>query len=254
METFETVETVVDNGPEEAGEEYKQAIIPAQSPVSPFGIATQIFNNKGDLSGLKEMWEMQLQWEKNEAKKAFHAAVAKFKSIAPVILKDRNVQAGQAKYKHASLGNIIQTITLPLSQCGLSLSWNAAQPDKLIAVTTRLTHALGHSEEITLTAPPETTGSKNGIQAIGSTISYLERYGALALLGLATSDMDDDGAKAEPIISPEQYGNILEQINTSGIDKDQFCKYMKVVDIQEIKASDYQKAINAIEAKKAAKK
>ena len=37
------------------------------------------------------------------------------------------------------------------------------------------------------------TGSKNAIQAIGSTVSYLCRYTLLCVTGLATSDPDDDG-------------------------------------------------------------
>jgi hypothetical protein len=59
---------------------------------------------------------------------------------------------------------------------------------------------MGHSESTSLSASPDTSGSKNAIQAIGSTVSYLQRYTILALTGLATEDMDDDGhAAAEPI-------------------------------------------------------
>ena len=47
-------------------------------------------------------------------------------------------------------------------------------------------------ESTTLSGPPDTTGSKNDLQSIGSTISYLQRYTLLALTGLATFDMDDD--------------------------------------------------------------
>jgi hypothetical protein len=48
-----------------------------------------------------------------------------------------------------------------------------------------------------LTSGPDTSGSKNPIQALGSAVSYLQRYTLLSLAGLATEDQDDDGATAE---------------------------------------------------------
>ena len=59
-------------------------------------------------------------------------------------------------------------------------------------MTCKITHEQGYSEETTITAPADLTGSKNVIQAIGSTISYLERYSILALTGLTTYEMDND--------------------------------------------------------------
>jgi hypothetical protein len=63
-----------------------------------------------------------------------------------------------------------------------------------VKVTCKLTHKQGHSEEVTLEAPLDTSGGKNNIQAMGSSVSYLERYTLLAITGLATKEQDDDGA------------------------------------------------------------
>jgi hypothetical protein len=62
-------------------------------------------------------------------------------------------------------------------------------------------HRGGHSEEATKFYPADTSGSKNAIQAIGSSISYGKRYTASALLNLTSRKEDDDGAKGggEPV-------------------------------------------------------
>jgi hypothetical protein len=59
-------------------------------------------------------------------------------------------------------------------------------------VTCILTHEKGHSEETSLQGPPDTSGSKNSIQAVGSSVTYLCRYTLLAACGLAASE-DTDG-------------------------------------------------------------
>jgi len=110
--------------------------------------------------------------------------------------KDKTVSyatgAGKTTYNHASLANVTEKINEALRKCGLSASWQTKQNGGIL-VTCKITHIQGHSEETTLSAPSDTSGSKNAIQAIGSTITYLERYTLLALTGLATYDQDDDG-------------------------------------------------------------
>ena len=41
--------------------------------------------------------------------------------------------------------------------------------------------------------PSDDSGSKNKLQAIGSTVSYLQRYSLMSILGLAAKGVDDDG-------------------------------------------------------------
>ena len=53
---------------------------------------------------------------------------------------------------------------------------------------------MGHSESVTLDAFKEDSGTKNNIQAMGSSITYLERYTLFAATGLASEEQDDDGA------------------------------------------------------------
>lgn len=169
--------------------------------LSPGAMISKAVQTGTDLNQLEKLLELQIKWEGNEAKKAYHRAMAEFKKNPPDIEKDRRVSykagGGTTEYSHASLANVTKKINKALGEQGLSASWETKQENGSVTVTCRITHEQGHSEETSLTASPDTSGSKNAIQAIGSTISYLERYTVLALTGLATSDMDDDGGKQE---------------------------------------------------------
>lgn len=150
---------------------------------------------------IEKMMELQERYDAKEAKKAYVAAMAAFKTNPPEIEKDKKVsyetQKGTTAYSHASLANVTNKINKALGEHGLSAAWKTEQANGSITVTCTITHHAGYGESTALTAAPDPTGSKNSIQAIGSTISYLERYTILALTGLATHDMDDDGKKGE---------------------------------------------------------
>lgn len=167
---------------------------------SPADLIRTAVSNGANLEQLKGLLDLQEKWEANEARKAYNVAMAEFKANPPKIDKNKTVSFGNTKYNHASLANVTEKIGVELSKHGLSASWSTKQ-NGAILVTCRITHIKGHSEETTLSAPSDTSGSKNAIQAIGSTITYLERYTLLSLTGLATYDQDDDGVAsgAKPI-------------------------------------------------------
>lgn len=200
-----------------------------------------------NLEQLKGLLDLQERFEANEARKAYHVAMAAFKENPPKIEKDKKVSYLQVKYNHASLANVTEQIGSALSKQGLSASWSTKQ-NGVILVTCKITHVKGHSEETTLSAPSDTSGSKNAIQAIGSTITYLERYTLLALTGLATSDMDDDGKGiAVEYIDEKQLSQLLDFFAELNVKQDKFLEYMKIAKLEEMPKADFQKAITALE-------
>ncbi len=62
------------------------------------------------------------------------------------------------------------------------------------------------------TFPFDTTGSKNNIQAVGSTLTYARRYLLGMLLNVARKEDDTDGNTLLSGISPEQMNEIKELI------------------------------------------
>jgi len=112
---------------------------------------------------------------------------------------------------------------------------------------------LSGNQANTLSAAADTTGNKNSIQAIGSTLSYLQRYTLCAALGLAAEE-DDDGQSSsgdEPI-SAEQLAAIQKKADETGADIPRLCKYFKIDALPDIRKSEYANVIAAIDA--AAKK
>lgn len=147
-----------------------------------------------DLEKLQKLMDLQERWEANEARKAFVQAMTEFKRNPPVIIKDKQVSFGTTKYKHAELDQVSNVIGSALSAVGISHRWEVEQNDTRIKVTCILTHHQGHSERVSLEAPPDVSGQKNSIQAVASAVTYLERYTLLASSGVATGEHDDDGA------------------------------------------------------------
>ncbi len=166
-----------------------------QKTESPLMAAAALVQKDGnmDVAKLKELLDMTERWEATQAKKEYVQAMSAFKANPPQIIKDRTVSYGNTNYKHATLHNVTSCLNKALSEHGLTASWVTSQENGNIKVTCKITHVMGHSEETCLSAPPDATGSKNAIQAIGSTVTYLQRYTLLALTGLATADQDDDG-------------------------------------------------------------
>lgn len=125
------------------------------------------------------------------AKQQFDEAMGKFKDNPPTILKNKHVEFGNTKYDHATLDEVSAKIADGLGKVGIRHRWETAQ-DKEIAVTCVLA-GFGHEERTTLKATADTSGSKNSIQAIGSAVTYLQRYTLLLACGMAAKGQDDDG-------------------------------------------------------------
>ena len=206
-----------------------------------------------DLAQVEKLLELKERHEGNEAKKAFNKAMSDFKKNPPKIDKDKHVAYGNTKYNHASLANVVEKISTELSKHGLSATWRTKQNGQII-VTCKITHELGHSEETSLSANADTSGSKNPIQAIGSAVSYLQRYTLLAITGLATYDGDNDGHGAEePKIDETQVAHINKKLDEIKADRAKFLEYMKVEKVEDMAKKDYAKAMMAINASKAKK-
>lgn len=207
---------------------------------------------------LEKLMALQERWEANEAKKAYHVAMTAFKKNPPTINKDAHVNythsKGTTDYKHATLANVTTTIGKALSKHGLSAGWKPEQIENKTKVTCTITHILGHSESCSLEAPPDTSGGKNSIQAIGSTVTYLERYTILALTGLATHESDDDGQGSEvEYITEDQMEKFNLAIESKQIDLSMFLDYMGVKALDKILVNDIKKAEHAIKSAKGKK-
>ncbi len=195
---------------------------------------------------LERLAGLQERWEANQAKKAFDTALARARSNLPVILK---TQQGH-NYKYEDLPTIAKAIDPVLAEHGLSYRWNT-ESNGMVKVTCVICHKGGHAEENSLSSAPDTSGSKNPIQALGSAVTYLQRYTLKAALGLSASK-DDDGCatNAGDPVSEEQLQALIDKADEVGADKAKFCAYMKVEGFADIPASQFKRAMEALEAKR----
>jgi hypothetical protein len=155
---------------------------------NPKTMIMQALDKGADPAVLRQLLDMQKEWEAMQAKKAYVAAMAAFKAeCPPVLARDQKNHFG----KNASIGGIMEVVNPILSKNGLSLSWETVQAPKSVTVTCHITHEKGHRESTPLTGPEDVSGGKNPIQTIGSTVTYLQRYTMVCALGLSTADQDD---------------------------------------------------------------
>lgn len=226
---------------------------PQTTAVTPMDLLDRAMQRGMDAEALGKLLELQQRWEADQARKAFVQAMAAFKAEPLKIDKKKAVEHnGKYMYSHATLAQVVDAVVGALSKHGLSHRWETQQEGELITVSCVITHELGHSERTTLSGAPDKSGAKNSIQAVGSTVTYLQRYTLMAATGLAAHDMDDDGRKAEPAetITPQQVADIDALIQEVGADKAKFLKWARVESLDQIPAKSYETVVKQLEAKR----
>jgi len=219
---------------------------------SPMEMAQSFLKAGGDLAMLKDMMALQHEHEAYQAKKAFTKAMAEFKADPPHISKDK--VNTQYKSKYTTLGNLINSSLPKMSKCGLSHKWDLDQTDpKMIKVTCIVTHKDGCSEETSMSAPADGSGSKNPIQQIKSTITYLKATTFESIMGLASSDanFDDDGHGYQPVqyITVDQATEINDLLKETKGNVQMFLKNFNANSVEAIPAAQYGRALNMLKAK-----
>lgn len=150
-------------------------------------------NKDLDIEKLRELMIMQKEWKADMARTSFFNALADFQAVVPELRKTKTVAFKDVKYNYAPLADIVRQIKSSVKEAGLSYRWEIKDDGENIVVTCLITHREGHTERTTMSAKADTSGSKNSIQARGSSIEYLKRYTLIGALGISTSDSDVDG-------------------------------------------------------------
>lgn len=225
--------------------------------VTPMDLLNRAVSQGVHADVLEKLLATQLRWEAEQARKAFDNALAAAKAAIPVIAKNRTVDfstsKGRTTYKHEDLAEIAKTVTPILAANGLSYRYRVtSNPNEPVTVGCIISHRDGHSDEVaTLCAGRDDSGSKNPIQSIGSTLTYLQRMTLKAALGLAASD-DDDGASSvdgPDTITPDQVGELQAMIESKNADKARFLKFYKIEKLADLPTDKYDAAIKLLVAK-----
>lgn len=143
--------------------------------------------------------------------------------------------------KYARLEDIDRAIRPIISKEGFSLSFDTQPVGNNIRVICKLSHKEGHEEVKQLDLPIDTSGSKNGAQAVKSTVSYGRRILTQMFFNLIEEGEDTDGEIKAPLTA-EQASALNNLIKTKGAPMHRFLKHMKVEKIEDILQRDYQHA------------
>lgn len=195
----------------------------------------------------------------DDARKAFEAAMAAAKAEIPPIFKNRSVDftsaKGRTNYRHEDMSQIARTVDPILAKHGLSYRFRTKADTAKVEVTCIISHRDGHFEENTLPAPHDNSGNKNSIQAIGSAVTYLQRYTLKAALGLSASEDDDGKAAGQAAdelatISEDQQKELSALLAETNTDPRKFLDYAKAEALWDILVKDFDKLKKTLIAKR----
>ena len=131
-------------------------------------------------------------------------ALAQMQEEMPVIgerggIKDKS---GRIQSTYALWEDINEMIKPTMAKYGFALTFRTPRNERGIEVEGVLSHRAGHREVTSMVLPVDTSGSKNGVQAVASSVSYGKRYTAGLLLNITTTGEDDDGNGPAASITP----------------------------------------------------
>jgi hypothetical protein len=226
------------------------ALVPRE--ISPMSLIESAIA-RGATDQLEKLLALQERWEANQARKAYHEAMAKFRENHIVVSRSTTVSDGPLKGKtYAKLIDFVGAAAPHLSPCGLTATWEITKDEKdWIEVACIMSHVAGHQTRTTMGGPPDIGGAKNAIQARSSTVSYLQKYTLKMATGLAEQSDDNDANGPPDTLTPEQVGRINDALGRMPQEEQEkvlarLFKWLQVGEIDKIPASEFQKALAGI--------
>lgn len=212
-----------------------------------------------DPVAIREMLAIKKEYEADEARKAYMAAMAAFKENPPEFFKRKHVDygVGKAKFDYAPLAEVVSKIVPALATHGLTHNWIPTVSDKgMITVRCVLTHRLGHFESIE--SPPAPAGSNGAMspsQNIQATITFWQRMTLQSITGTAAGDMPDldeggGGNEGPQTIGDGQIANIKALLSEVNANEESFLRVIKAKSIESIHVESYSMVVGLLEAKR----
>jgi ERF superfamily len=159
-------------------------------------------NKEVDVEKMREVKELGMSLLNDQRRTAFDDALTQMQDELPVItargkLEIREKGTGKLiqSTPYAKWEDINQVIKPVLKKYGFVLRFKTGLTEDGRVLVTGILAGHGHREESSFSLPHDSTGSKNAVQAIGSSTSYGKRYAAGALLNITSRGEDDDGKK-----------------------------------------------------------
>lgn len=154
-----------------------------------------------------------------DARREFEGAFAEMQPSLPAVAK---LGEGHQNARYAKLEDM-QAMARPILRAyGFSTRFKVNDIESGVEITCILSHRNGHSDSDTMRLPLDTSGSKNNVQARGSTVAYGKRYTFANILGIQTGGEDNDAVNAASgeTLTPDQVKQVREALGKLGQDDD----------------------------------
>lgn len=210
-------------------------------------------NPEIDLDRMERLFEMRERVLAQEAKRSFFTAMKAAQAEMPIVLK--NAANDHTRSRYATYDQVSKAMQPVISRHGFSLTFST-EPSQIpghLRVICECAHEDGHSKIEAADLPYDAAGAqgkanKTGVQAYGSTVSYARRYLKCMIFDVAVGEDDTDGNSAATL-DALQIRQIKEALATPGQSADGFLAFMAVEAIEDIPASKFKFALDAIKAK-----
>jgi hypothetical protein len=208
-----------------------------------------------DPSKLAAILEIKIKLDAIEAKAQYERAMARLQPRLPRIDKRGVIKLGKGEIPYARYEDIHAIVQPLMIAEGFSITFPSSRTPTGVLLTAKLAHAAGHSETSEMQLPADKGPGRNELQALGSALTYAKRYLLCGLLNIVTCDEDDDGISAcAQYLTPAQVDHIADLLTRANIlvgsnEMSNFLKYMGVEMLADIRASDFSKAVTALNAK-----
>jgi hypothetical protein len=210
-----------------------------------------------DADKLEKLLDLQERWNKDRAIEAYSEAMNACQQELPLVFRDRTNSHTKAKY--ATLESLQEPIKPVYLKHGFSLSHGTA--DSPLANHYRcicdVTHRGGHTKQYFLDLPADDRGingstNKTPVQAIGSTLTYGQRYLEQRIFNVTIAGQDNDGNRPRQAvaISEEQEITLREWIENKGADLAAFLKAFDIEKLSDLPAAKFPNALDMLKRRK----
>ncbi len=212
---------------------------------------------------IQKLMDLAERHERNVAKRDFDRAIAGAKAKMPIITKNRTVDftgpsGKRTNYIYEDLAGVLSAVEPVLAEFDLGVRFTSHVDGGTIVVTCILFHGGGHEVSTSLPGPYDNSGNKNPIQAMGSTVTYLQRYTLKVALGLAAAQ-DDDGQAAAPrpdeapqkvTMIPSNVEAIEAHVKATGANREKLLKVLKVESFDQLYDEEFSVVIRELDLAK----
>ncbi|WP_273791660.1 MULTISPECIES: ERF family protein [unclassified Bartonella] len=218
-------------------------------------ILNKALDSDVDMDRLERLLDLREQEIKRQERQNF------VRDLSAVQMAYKNIEQNainkHTNSKYATLDQYIDAVKDGLATYKFALFYRIKnQTEKNVTIEITLSHPSGNEISTEGTFPIDSTGSKNSIQSLGSTLTYARRYLLGMLLNLASKEDDTDGqmqAKEDDTnnqkVSSKQIKQIEELIEQTESDKNKLLSYAKVEKLTDMSCETADDVLKILESK-----